>query len=187
MEEKIRCWGTKNPLYQAYHDNEWGVQVHDDRTLFEFLILEGVQAGLSWEIVLNKRESYLKAFDNFDPVKVAAYTEKDFERLVGDSGIIRNKLKIRATITNAKRFLEVQEEYGSFDAYIWGFVNGEQIKHNYSSFVDIPTFIQEAEDMSIGLKKKGFKFVGPIICYSFMQAVGMVNDHLTSCFRYDEV
>lgn len=185
--EKKRCWTTDNPLYITYHDEEWGVPSHDDGVLFEFLILEGLQAGLSWETVLNKREAYRAALDGFDPKKIAAYGDEDYERLMGNSLLIRNRLKMRAIITNARKFLEVQEEFGSFDAYIWGFVGGKTIRHEYETYAGAPTFIAESETMSRDLKKRGFTFVGPTICYSFMQAVGMVNDHLVSCFRHDEV
>ena len=185
--ERIRCWKTDNPLYIAYHDTEWGVPSHDDRVLFEFLILEGLQAGLSWETVLNKREAYREALDGFDPEAIAAYGEEKYAELMNNALLIRNRLKMRAIITNAKRFLAVKNEFGSFDAYIWGFVNGSPIRHGYVSYDGAPTFIPEAEQMSKDLKRRGFSFVGPTICYSFMQAVGMVNDHLVSCFRYNEI
>jgi len=184
---KVRCWKTTDPLYIEYHDKEWGVPVHDDRTLFEFLILEGFQAGVSWVLILRKRENFRRAFDGFDPVKVSKYTEKDVERLMNDPGILRNRLKIRSAISNAQRFLDVQEEFGSFDRYIWGFVGGKPIKNGFTSFSEMPSKTWISEAMCKDLKKRGFKFVGPVICYSFMQAVGMVNDHLTHCFRYDEI
>ena len=184
---KIRCWKTNDPLYIEYHDEEWGVPVHDDRTLFEFLILEGFQAGVSWALILRKRENFRRAFDGFDPVKVSKYTEKDAERLMNDPGILRNRLKIRSTISNAKRFLDVQAEFGSFDRYIWSFVGSEPIKNRFTSFSEMPSKTEISETMAKDLKKRGFKFVGPVICYSFMQAVGIVNDHLTHCFRYDEI
>ena len=189
MEEgaKVRCWGTDDPLHIEYHDKEWGVPVHDERTLFEFLILEGFQAGVSWSIILRKRENFRRAFDGFDPVKVSEYSDEDFERLMSDAGILRNRLKIRSAISNAKRFLEVQEEFGSFDRYIWGFVGGKPVDNGLTSFSGMPAKTEVSEAMSRDLKRRGFKFVGPVICYSFMQAVGMVNDHLTSCFRYEEI
>jgi DNA-3-methyladenine glycosylase I len=167
----------------AYHDTEWGVPVHDDRVLFEFLILEGAQAGLSWQTVLNKRENYRKAFSRFDPGKIARYGAKDVKRLLGDPGIIRNRLKIAAAIQNAKAFLEVQKAFGSFDAYIWRFVGGSPIEHHITTIRDIPAKTAESDAMSRDLLVRGFKFVGSTICYAFMQAVGMVNDHELSCFR----
>ncbi len=176
--EKVRCWDTADPLYIAYHDEEWGVPVHDDRKLFEFLLLEGFQAGVSWALILRKRENFRRAFDGFDPVKISEYAEKDLERLMNDEGILRNRLKIRSSVTNAKTFLEIQEEYGTFDKYIWGFVGGNPIKNALKSLSDMPARTEASEAMSKDLKKRGFKFVGPVICYSFMQAVGMVNDHL---------
>ena len=189
MEEdsKVRCWKTTDPLYIEYHDEEWGVPVHEDRTLFEFLILEGFQAGVSWALILRKRENFRRAFDVFDPMKVSKYTEEDVERLMNDPGILRNRLKIRSAISNAQRFLDVQEEFGSFDRYIWCFVGGKPIKNRFTSFSEMPSKTEISEAMGKDLKKRGFKFVGPVICYSFMQAVGMVNDHLTHCFRYDEI
>jgi DNA-3-methyladenine glycosylase I len=190
MEEKKRCsWagpGT-DPLMLRYHDEEWGVPVHDDRTLFEFVILEGVQAGLSWQTVLRKRENYRKAFRQFDPAAVARFTDADRERLLRDPGIIRNRLKIAAAVRNAGKFLEIRDEYGSFDAYIWQFVGGRPIDHQIRSVGEIPATSPESDAMSRDLKKRGFTFVGPTICYAFMQAVGMVNDHETGCFRHAEV
>jgi DNA-3-methyladenine glycosylase I len=185
--KKVRCWDTTDPLYIAYHDEEWGVPIHDDRKLFEFLLLEGFQAGVSWALILRKRKNFRKAFDKFDPVKIARYNEEDIERLMNDEGILRNRLKIRSSVTNAKIFLEIQKEYGSFDRFIWGFVSGKPIKNEFKSFSEMPAKSVISEAMSKDLKKRGFKFVGPVICYSFMQAVGMVNDHLINCFRYDEV
>ena len=185
-----RCdWGalSNNPLMIQYHDKEWGVPVHDDQILFEFLVLEGAQAGLAWQTVLNKRENYWKAFHGFDPVKIARYNNKDAQRLLSDSGIIRNRLKIEATITNAKQLLKTQKEFGSFDRYIWKFVGGSPIKHRFSSLSQIPPTIKESDSMSKELRERGFRFVGPTICYAFMQGVGMVNDHTTKCFRYDKV
>ena len=186
-DERIRCWGTENPLYLKYHAEEWGTPLHDAAKLFEFLILEGFQAGVSWALILRKRENFRKAFDGFDPVKISKYTEDDVERLMGDAGIIRNRLKITSTISNAKRFLEIQEEYGSFDEYIWGFVDGKPIRSGLTSFEEMPAKTELSESMAKDLKRRGFKFVGPVICYSFMQAVGMVNDHLVHSFRYNEI
>ena len=185
---KSRCeWGTVSQLYIDYHDNEWGVPVHDDRMLFEFLVLEGAQAGLSWETVLKKRENYRKAFNDFDPVKVSRYGDKKIEALMGNKGIIRNRLKIASAVNNAKRFLEVQKEFGTFDAYIWQFVNGKPITNRFKSMQEIPATTKESDAMSKDLKKRGFKFVGPTICYAHMQATGMVNDHVVGCFRYKEI
>ena len=185
---KIRCeWGTVSQLYIDYHDNEWGVPVHDDRKLFEFLILEGAQAGLSWETVLNKRENYRKAFNDFDPVKISRYGDKKVETLLENKGIIRNRLKITSAINNAKRFLEVRKEFGTFDAYIWQFVNGKPITNRFKSVQELPATTKESDAMSKDLKKRGFKFVGPTICYAHMQATGMVNDHVVDCFRYKEI
>ncbi|TEU13068.1 DNA-3-methyladenine glycosylase I [Candidatus Bathyarchaeota archaeon] len=186
-DSKVRCWKTTDPLYIEYHDKEWGVPVHDDRTLFEFLLLEGFQAGVSWALILRKRENFRRAFDNFDPVKVSKYTEEEVERLLNDPGILRNKLKVRSAISNAQVFMKVQEEYGSFDRYVWGLVGGEPINNGFESFSEMPSKTETSEAMNKDMKKRGFKFVGPVICYSFMQAVGMVNDHLTHCFRYDEI
>ena len=170
-----------------YHDKEWGVPVHDDTILFEFLVLEGAQAGLTWQTVLNKRENYRKAFHAFNPAKIARYNAKDIERLLRDSGIIRNRLKIEATITNAKQFLATRKEFGSFSNYIWQFVGGKPIKHKFTSLSQITPTTTESDAMSKQLRERGFRFVGPTICYAFMQAVGMVNDHTTKCFRYDTV
>jgi DNA-3-methyladenine glycosylase I len=185
-----RCdWASfsKNPLMLEYHDKEWGVPVHDDNKLFEFLALEGAQAGLSWETILNKRVNYRKAFHNFQPAKIARYVNSDVKRLLGDAGIVRNRLKIEATIGNAKQILVASKEFGSFDEYIWRFVGGKTIKHRFSSLSQIPATTKESDAMSKQLRERGFRFVGPTICYAFMQAVGMVNDHTTTCFRYDEV
>jgi DNA-3-methyladenine glycosylase I len=167
-----------------YHDSEWGVPVHDDQKLFEFLILEGAQAGLTWQTILNKRENYRKAFDGFDPAKVATYTEGDVARLLADPGIVRNRLKVRAAIGNARAFLEVQREFGSFDRYLWQFVGDQPIKNTFKSLAEIPAKTKESDALSKDLLKRGFKFVGSTICYAFMQAVGMVNDHTVDCFRY---
>jgi DNA-3-methyladenine glycosylase I len=185
--DRPRCWKTENPLYIAYHDTEWGVPVPDDRVLFEFLILEGLQAGLSWETVLRKREHYREALSGFDPVLVAAYDERAYEALMQHPSLIRNKLKMRAIITNAKRFLEVQREFGSFDAYVWRFVGGNPIRRNPHTLSDVPATSLEAQALSADLKGRGFSFVGPVVCYSFMQAVGLVNDHLVTCFRHGEL
>lgn len=170
-----------------YHDREWGVPQHDDRVLFEFLILEGAQAGLSWSTILNKREAYRKAFSNFDPARVAKYDAKKVKSLLGNEGIVRNKLKIAATIQNAKSFLAVQKEFGSFNAYIWQFIGGKPKINKIASMKQLPASTPESEAMSKDLLKRGFRFVGPTICYAFMQAVGMVNDHNTNCFRYSEL
>jgi DNA-3-methyladenine glycosylase I len=182
-----RCeWANKGGLEQSYHDNEWGVALHDDRRLFEFLVLEGAQAGLSWSTILRKRDGYRRAFDNFDARKISEYSENDVSRLLADPEIIRNRLKINAAITNAGAFLHVQKEFGSFDRYIWQFVNDRPVRNSWRKMTDIPSSSPESEAMSKDLKKRGFKFVGPTICYAFMQAVGMVNDHVTDCFRYKE-
>jgi DNA-3-methyladenine glycosylase I len=188
MKQPTRCaWVGENPLYQAYHDNEWGVPVHHDRLLFEFLVLEGAQAGLSWLTVLRKREGYRRAFARFEPAEVAAFGDADVERLLADPGIVRNRLKIGAAIDNARAFLRVQEEFGSFDAYVWGFVAGETIQNEWRTMAEIPAKTPEAEHMSADLKRRGFRFVGPTICYAHMQATGMVNDHTIDCFRYREL
>jgi DNA-3-methyladenine glycosylase I len=185
---KKRCeWAGSDPLYIEYHDNEWGVPLHDDRKIFEMLVLEGAQAGLNWLTVLRKRENYRKAFDNFDPTKVAKYDSEKFQKLLANEGIIRNKLKIHSVIQNARAFLEVQKEFGSFDAYIWQFVGGKPIRNSWKSMSELPAQTAESEAMSKDLKRRGFSFVGPTICYAHMQATGMVNDHVVSCFRYKEV
>lgn len=183
-----RCrWSENTALETGYHDNEWGVPQHDDQMLFEMLTLESAQAGLSWSTILAKREGYRTAFDQFDATKIAQYDEAKYEALLTDARIVRNKLKIRATIENAKRFLEIQEEYGSFDTYIWSFVDGQPIDNAFESESQVPATTEISDLMSKSLKKKGFKFVGSTTCYAFMQAVGMVNDHVTSCFRYAEI
>jgi len=166
-----------------YHDEEWGIPLHDDKGLFEFFVLDAFQAGLSWSTILNKRENFRKAFDDFDYKKIAKYDEKDFERLVSDVGIIRNRLKILATIENAKQFMKIQEEFGSFDKYIWGFVNHKPFVNNFKTMKDIPAKTEISDEMSKDLKKRGFKFVGSTICYAFMQAAGLVNDHTIDCFK----
>lgn len=184
----IRCkWAENDDLMRKYHDEEWGVPVHDDLLHFEFLILEGNQAGLSWVTILNKRESFRKAFDNFDYTKIASYTEQKVEDLLTNKGIIRNRLKIGATIGNAKAFLKVQKEFGSFDKYIWRFVDGKTIINNFKNLEDLPPKTIVSEQISKDLKKRGFKFVGPTIIYAHMQAIGLVNDHVLDCFRYNEI
>ena len=183
----LRCeWvGVNHAEYIAYHDTEWGVPVHDDRQLFEFLILEGAQAGLSWLTILKKRENYRKAFDNFEVQKVARYNDKKIAALLADAGIVRNRLKMAAAVQNAQAFLAVQKEFGSFDVYIWSFVNGQPIKNAWKMLKDVPSKTAESDAMSKDLVKRGFKFVGSTICYAFMQAVGMVNDHTVECFCHD--
>jgi DNA-3-methyladenine glycosylase I len=189
---KTRCawldhFGKATELDIKYHDEEWGVPVHDDRLLFEFLILEGAQAGLSWTTILKKRDNYRKAYDQFEPAKVAKYTEAKQQKLLQNPGIVRNRLKVAASVSNAKAFLKVQKEFGRFDAYIWSFVGDNTLQNKWKSMEEIPATTQESDAMSKDLKKRGFKFVGPTICYAFMQAVGMVNDHTTDCFRYREL
>ncbi len=188
MSEIDRCgWCIKDPIYISYHDEEWGVPVHDDRKLFEFLILEGAQAGLSWLTILKRREGYRKAFADFDPEKVARFTENRIEKILLDPGIIRNNLKVRSAVTNAKAFLKVQEEFGSFDKYIWQFTDGKILQNKRESLKDIPPRSTESDIMSKDLISRGFKFVGSTIMYAHMQATGMVNDHVTDCFRYKEL
>ena len=183
----IRCPWCENSslgnLYTDYHDIEWGVPVHDDRVLFELLILEGAQAGLSWSTILNKRENYREAFAGFDPLKVARFSDKKLAALLLDPGIVRNRLKIQSAVINAKAFLAVQEEFGSFDAYMWAFVGGKPKQNHWSAMTEVPAKTLESDAMSADLKKRGFKFIGSTICYAFMQATGMVNDHLLGCFR----
>jgi DNA-3-methyladenine glycosylase I len=186
-EECVRCRWPSNPLSVAYHDEEWGVPVHDDRTLFEFLILEGAQAGLSWDTILKKRERYRKVFADFDPKKVARFDRKKIATLMKDPGIVRNRLKINSTISNAKAFLAVQKEFGSFDAYVWGFVGGTPLQNNFQVHKGLPATTRESDALSKDLRKRGFRFVGSTICYAFMQAVGMVNDHTTDCFRHGQL
>jgi DNA-3-methyladenine glycosylase I len=176
-----------DPLYVTYHDDEWGVPVHDDRTWFEFLLLEGAQAGLAWITILRKREAYRRAYDGFDPAKVARYGDRKVAALLADAGIVRNRLKIAASVTNAQAFLEVQEELGSFDAYMWGFVDGRPIQNAWRTMAELPAVTPLAELVSKDLKRRGFRFVGPTIVYAHMQATGMVNDHLVGCFRRAEV
>jgi DNA-3-methyladenine glycosylase I len=188
MMERHRCeWGTSSTLYIEYHDIEWGVPVHDEQKLFEFLVLEGAQAGLSWSTILNKRQAYLQAFDHFEPARVASYDDEKVQVLLSNSGIVRNRLKIQAAIQNARAFLTVQDEYGSFDSYIWQFVDGKPIQNSWNTLQEIPATTKESDAMSKELKKRGFTFVGSTICYAFMQAVGMVNDHIVDCFRWQEV
>jgi DNA-3-methyladenine glycosylase I len=184
---KTRCAWARNEWSIPYHDEEWGVPVHDDRVLFEFLILEGAQAGLSWDTVLRKRERYREVFDHFDPVKVAAYDVRKVKQLLADPGIIRNRLKVAAAIQNAKAFLAVQREFGSFDAYLWKFTGGEPIRNLRHSLKEVPACTPESDAMSKDLRKRGFNFVGTTICYAMMQGIGMVNDHTVDCFRYKEV
>lgn len=187
--EKKRCgWNAfDDPLYRDYHDLEWGVPVRDDRTIFEFLVLESAQAGLSWSTVLHKRENYRKAFAGFDPVKVAAFTPKHVEQLLGNAGIIRNRMKIEAAINNARCFLNIQNEFGTFSKYIWGFVKGKPVINRWKTVKELPVTTPEAEALARDLKKRGFKFLGPTVIYAHMQATGMVNDHTVDCFRYRQV
>ena len=183
-----RCpWATSDPLYVPYHDEEWGVPLHDDRRLFEMLVLEGAQAGLSWLTILRRREGYRRAFDGFDPQVVARYGPRDVERLLADEGIIRNRLKIGSAINNARAFLAVQEEFGSFDRFVWRFVDGRPTRNAWTKLEEVPAQTAVSNTMSRDLRKRGFTFVGPTICYAHMQATGMVNDHLVGCFRHREV
>lgn len=185
---KKRCeWPGTDPLYVDYHDNEWGVPVHDDRQLFEMIVLDGAQAGLSWITILRRRESYREAFDNFDVRKVALYDDRKIERLLQDPGIIRNRLKVNSAVKNAQAFLRVVEEFGTFDEYIWGFTGHRTIHNRWKALSELPAKTPESDAMSKDLKKRGFSFVGSTICYAFMQAAGMVNDHVNDCFRYREV
>ncbi|MFK7899868.1 MAG: DNA-3-methyladenine glycosylase I [Cyclobacteriaceae bacterium] len=185
--EKRCAWATKLEVDKKYHDIEWGVPIYDDRLLFEYLILEGAQAGLSWTTILAKRDNYRKAFDNFEAKKIIQYNQQKIDELLNNVGIVRNKLKINSVITNAKQFLEIQEEYGSFSTFIWGFIGGKPVHNKWASVEEVPTKTEVSDLMSKALKKKGFKFIGTTICYAFMQAVGMVNDHTTDCFRYERV
>ena len=183
-----RCpWALQSAPETRYHDTEWGVPVHDDRLLFEFLVLEGAQAGLSWATVLNKRDRYREVFDAFDPHKVARYTPRKVARLLADPGIIRNRLKVESAVTNARAFLEVQDSHGSFDAFLWDFVDGQPVQNAWRRAEEVPVTTPVAQSLSKALKQRGFRFVGPTICYAFMQATGLVNDHLASCFRHAEV
>ena len=188
MTELIRCpWCGTDPLYVQYHDEEWGVPVYDDQALFAKLILDGAQAGLSWITILRKRENYYRAFDNFDPVRMAAYDEAKIAALLADPGIVRNRLKIRAAVQNAQAYLRIQAEEGGFSGFLWQFVGGRPIQNQWRTLADFPAKTAESEAMSKALRRRGFNFVGPTICYAFMQAVGMVNDHTVDCFRYEEV
>ncbi|MGC2456707.1 MAG: DNA-3-methyladenine glycosylase I [Gallionellaceae bacterium] len=183
-----RCaWADKDPLYCSYHDQEWGVPLHDDRALFEFLILEGAQAGLSWITILRKRDNYRAAFDNFDPTRIARYGADKIESLLQNPGIVRNRLKVEAAVNNAQKFLDVQEKFGSFDAFAWQFVGGRPRQNHWRGLAEIPASTPESDAMSKELKRRGFKFVGSTICYAHMQATGMVNDHTVDCFRYKEI
>jgi DNA-3-methyladenine glycosylase I len=185
---KTRCaWAGDSEIYQAYHDQEWGVPLHDERALFEFLILEGAQAGLSWITILKKREAYREAFDNFDIARVARYDERKLAALLQNPGIVRNRLKLQSAVINAQKFQAVQDEFGSFDAFVWGFVGGAPQQNRWRSLSEIPASTAESDAMSKELKRRGFKFVGSTICYAFMQATGMVNDHTTDCFRYKQL
>lgn len=183
-----RCeWCGDHPLYVAYHDDEWGVPVHDDQTLFEFLILEGAQAGLSWFTILKKRENYRKAFHNFDVGRIARYSQDDIDRLITDPGLVRNRLKIASAINNARGVLAIQEEFGSLDTFLWRYVDGVPKQNERACLAEVPAQTKESDRLSRDLKRRGFNFVGPIICYAFMQATGMVNDHTTDCFRYQQI
>jgi DNA-3-methyladenine glycosylase I len=188
MNEQLkRCWDTNEPIYIKYHDYEWGVPLHDDKKLFEFLILDAFQAGLSWWLILRRRNALREAFDNFDPEKVARYSSDDITRLMNTAGVIKNKAKILSSVTNAQKFLKIQAEFGSFDDFIWQFVKGKPINNKFTSFSEVPAETDESRAMSKELKRRGFKFVGPTICYAFMQAAGLVNDHLVDCFRYKQI
>ena len=188
MIDPTRCpWATADPLYVAYHDDEWGAPVHDDRTLFEFLVLEGAQAGLSWITILRKRDAYRRAFAGFDPAAVAAFDQEKIAALLADPGIVRNRLKIRAAVDNARAFLAVQGEFGRFDAYVWPFVGGQPRVNHWTTLAEVPAETAESRALSADLKRRGFRFVGPTIMYAYMQAVGLVNDHLVSCFRHPAV
>jgi DNA-3-methyladenine glycosylase I len=187
MTEKIRCGWIADPLMEKYHDEEWGVPLHDDQKLFEFIILDAFQAGLSWRTILNKRENFRKAFDGFDPAKIALYTEEKYQELLADAGIIRNRAKIRATMTNAQAYLKICEEFGTFDRFIWSFSDHKTIHNKWETLKDLPARTDLSDRMSAELMKRGFRFVGSTICYAFMQAIGMVNDHTTACYRHGEV
>ncbi len=188
IEMKNRCqWCSDDPLYVAYHDKEWGVPIHDDRTLFEMLILEGAQAGLSWLTILKKRQNYQRAFDAFNPEIVAGYSDADLDRLLGDAGVVRNRLKLQSAVKNARGVLEIIEEYGTLDAFLWRYVDGVPLQNSWKSMEELPAQTEISNMMSRDLKKRGFNFVGPTICYAFMQSVGMVNDHTVDCFRYVQV
>lgn len=183
-----RCpWAENSALETAYHDEEWGVPVHDDRRLFEFLVLEGAQAGLSWSTILRKRDRYRAVFDDFDPARVAGYSAARVDRLLADPGIVRNRLKVESAVTNARAFLRIQEQHGSFDAWLWRFVDGEPVQNSWRRMTQVPASTPLSVELSGALRRRGFRFVGPTICYAFMQAVGLVNDHLTTCFRYRQL
>ena len=183
----VRCWKTTGQLFIAYHDDEWGTPLHDDKRLFELLVLEGFQAGLTWKLILDRRKAMKKAFSDFDPQKIAKYTEKDINRIMNNPEVIRNRAKIQATVNNARKFLEIQNNFGSFDAFVWKFVRGKTIDNALKTFADLPADSSESRVMSKKLKERGFKFVGPTICYAFMQGAGLVNDHLVHCFRYEQI
>lgn len=184
----IRCaWAGSDPLYVAYHDQEWGVPVHDDRLLFEFLILEGAQAGLSWSTILRKRENYRQAYDNFEPQKVASYDDRKIAELLSNPGIVRNRRKVETSISNAGLFMDIQQECGSFDAYVWSYVGGQPVHNQWRSLSEVPARTAESDALSKDLIRRGFKFTGSTILYAFMQAVGMVNDHTVDCFRYEQI
>ena len=183
----VRCWKTDNSLYIKYHDEEWCVPIHDDRKLFEFLVLESFQSGLTWELILNRREFFRVAFDNFEPKIVATYSNEKISSLLNNAKIIRNKLKIRSSINNAYRVLEIQKEFGSFNDFLWSFVGGKTIYNKFNDLIDLPSQTIESLEMSKEMKRRGFKFVGPKICYAFMQAAGLVNDHILNCFRYNQI
>ena len=187
MEDRIRCAWISDPLMQKYHDKEWGVPLHEDRKLFEFMILDAFQAGLSWRTILHKRENFRNTFDQFDPDKIAQYDENHYQRLLSDAGIIRNQAKIKATIGNARAYLKIREEFGTFDSFIWSFTNNKVIHNSWKTISDIPARTELSDQMSGELIKRGFKFAGSTICYAFIQAIGMVNDHVTSCFRHKEL
>ncbi len=186
-KKHVRCWKTDDPLLIKYHDEEWGTPLHDDKRLFEFLVLDGFQAGLNWELILKKREALRRAFDNFDPKKMTKYTDEDVKQLLNNPEIIRNSAKVSAAINNARKLSEVQKDFGSFDAFIWKFVAGKTIDHALKDYSHPPSESEESREMSIELRRRGFKFVGPTICYAFMQAAGLVNDHLVHCFRYEQI
>ena len=187
IEDRFRCFGGEDPLSMKYHDEEWGVPEHDDRALFELIVLEGAQAGLSWRTILHRREGYRKAFKGFDPAVVAEYTPERIDELLQDPGIIRNRRKVESAVRNAGAFLRVQEEFGSFDEYVWGFVGGRPVMNAFTSWSEVQAQTDVSRALSRDLKRRGFSFVGPTICYAYMQSIGMVNDHLTSCFRWQEI
>ena len=185
--DRLRCFGDEDPLSMKYHDEEWGVPEHDDRALFELIVLEGAQAGLSWRTILHRREGYREAFQGFDPAVVAEYTPEKVDELLQDPGIIRNRRKVESAVRNAEAFLRVQDEFGSFDEYVWGFVGGKTVMNAFTSWGEVLPETEVSRAMSVDLKRRGFNFVGPTICYAYMQSIGMVNDHLTSCFKWQEI